>query len=127
MFPISEYASEEVKSKILPEMAEGKLIGCFGLTEPGSGSDPTSMTTSCKFDKTSNKWVINGVKTWITNSPIADLGIVWARDLDDKKIKGFVWTRENKGVTTPEIQGKLSLLASHTGMVYFDNTEISDD
>lgn len=116
MTPIADYANETVKQKILPEMALGKLVGCFGLTEPGSGSDPVSMSTTCRFDKGKNKWVINGVKTWITNSPIADLGIVWARDVDDKKIKGFIWTRDNNGVSTPEIEGKLSLLASHTGM-----------
>jgi len=108
-------------------MAKGNLIGCFGLTEPESGSDPSSMTTTCRFDKSNNKWVINGVKTWITNSPIADLGIVWCRDVDDKKIKGFVWTRDNNGITTPEIPGKMSLLASKTGMKYFDNTLIDPE
>jgi len=75
------------------------------------------MQTTCIYDKGEGKWVLNGVKTWISNSPIADVGVVWARDLDDRKIKGFVWTRDCNGISTPEIEGKLSLQASRTGMI----------
>ena len=114
MFPINEYGSDDQKSKFLPELAKGKLIGCFGLTEPDFGSDPGGMKTFAK--KVDGGYILNGSKSWITNSPVADIMIVWAKTTDEN-LKGFILTREMDGVLTPKIEGKFSLRASATGQI----------
>lgn len=123
MYPIFRYGSDEQKKHYLPQMAAGKMIGCFGLTEPDSGSDPGSMRTHAK--KTNGGWILNGAKMWITNAPIADLAIVWAKTEDG--IRGFIVDTKAKGVTCPEIKQKMSLRASITGELVFDNVFVSDD
>ncbi len=123
MHPIEEWGSEEQKTKYLAQLSTGKMIGCFGLTEPDAGSDPGSMMTRAR--KISGGYVLNGAKMWITNSPIADIAIVWAKD-DAGDIRGFVVERGHKGFSTPEIKGKLSLRASITGEIVLDNMEVPD-
>lgn len=121
MYPIWAYGSEAQKEKFLPGMAEGKLIGCFGLTEPDSGSDPSSMRTHAT--PVDGGYILNGAKMWITNSPIADVAIVWAK-LDgetDKPIRGFLVERDFKGFTTPKIRNKMSLRASWTGEIVLED------
>jgi glutaryl-CoA dehydrogenase len=118
MHPIYKFGTEQQKQKYLPELAKGNMIGCFGLTEPNHGSDPSSMVT--RATKCENGYILNGSKNWITNSPIADLFIIWAKD-DNNDIKGFILERDMKGITTPKINGKLSLRASITGMIFMDN------
>ena len=121
MWPIAAYGSEAQRRKYLPELRDGKLIGCFGLTEPDHGSDPGGMKTTAKKDG-KNHYILNGSKSWITNSPIADVFIIWAKDLsDDGKIKGFLLEKGLKGLTAPYIDGKLSLLASDTGMIMMND------
>jgi len=121
MFPLSIFGTTAMKEKYLPRMAQGKLIGAFGLTEPNHGSDPGSMETRAR--KKGNNYVISGSKTWITNAPIADLFIVWAKDESDE-IRGFVLERGMKGLSTPKLEGKFSLRASETGMIQMDDVEI---
>ncbi len=121
MFPINEYASEEQKRKWLPKLASGELIGCFGLTEPNHGSNPNGMETNV-IDKGSH-YILNGAKMWITNSPIADIAVVWAKD-EQGKIKGMVVERGMKGFSTPETHNKWSLRASRTGELVFENVEV---
>src|SRR5512139_653159 len=111
MYPIYTYGSEEQKSRYLPRMAKGELIGAFGLTEPHGGSDPANMKTHAK--RRGTDWVLNGGKMWITNSPIADIFIIWART--EEGIRGFLVERGTKGLDTPEIEKKFSLRASATG------------
>ncbi len=123
MHPIEEFGSEAQKKNYLPKLASGKLIGCFGLTEADAGSDPGAMTTRAK--KTSSGYVLNGSKMWISNSPIADIAVVWAKD-DVGDIRGFVVERGMKGFTTPEIRGKVSLRASITGEIVMDNVELPE-
>ncbi|HEY4995456.1 MAG TPA: acyl-CoA dehydrogenase [Aestuariivirga sp.] len=123
MHPIEEFGSEEQKLKYLPKLATGEMIGCFGLTEPDAGSDPGAMATRAK--KTSAGYVLNGTKTWISNSPVADIAVVWAKD-DADDIRGFVVERGLKGFSTPEIKGKVSLRASITGEIVLDNVEVPD-
>ncbi|MBG1232477.1 acyl-CoA dehydrogenase [Aestuariivirga litoralis] len=123
MHPIEEWGSDEQKKKYLPKLATAELIGCFGLTEPDAGSDPGGMKTRAK--KTSNGFVLNGAKIWITNSPIADIAIVWAKD-EAGDIRGFIVERGTKGFSTPEIKGKVSLRASITGEIVLDNVEIPE-
>jgi glutaryl-CoA dehydrogenase len=118
MHPIYKFGTEKQKQKYLPELAKGNMIGCFGLTEPNHGSDPGSMVT--RATKCENGYILNGSKNWITNSPIADLFIIWAKD-DNNDIRGFILERGMKGITTPKIDGKLSLRASITGMIFMDN------
>jgi len=118
MHPIYKFGTEKQKQKYLPELAKGNIIGCFGLTEPNHGSDPGSMVT--RATKCENGYILNGSKNWITNSPIADLFIIWAKD-DNNDIRGFILERDMKGITTPKIRGKLSLCASLTGMIFMDN------
>jgi glutaryl-CoA dehydrogenase len=120
MHPIEEFGSEEQKLKFLPRLATGDIVGCFGLTEPEAGSDPGGMTT--RAVKTEAGFVLNGAKMWITNSPISDIAIVWAK-LDDD-IRGFIVERGMKGFSTPEIKGKISLRASITGEIVLDNVEV---
>jgi glutaryl-CoA dehydrogenase len=123
MHPIEAYGSEAQKVKYLPQLASGELIGCFGLTEPDAGSDPNGMKT--KAVKSSNGYVLNGSKMWISNSPIAHLAIVWAKL--DGEIRGFIVDRGLKGFSTPVIDGKISLRASITGEIVLENVEVSED
>merc|ERR1719482_102621 len=115
MYPIWNYGSDELKARLLPELCKGKLIGCFGLTEPNHGSDPGGMECRAKRQP-DGSWVLKGAKNWITNSPIADVFVVWARD-DEGVLRGFVLERDFKGIDTPKIEGKFSLRASATGMI----------
>jgi glutaryl-CoA dehydrogenase len=117
MYPIHAFGSEEQRRKYLPRMAKGELIGCFGLTEPHGGSDPANMKTHAK--RRGRDWVLNGAKIWITNAPIADLAVVWART--DEGIRGFIVERGTKGFATPEIERKFSMRASATGALFFEN------
>ena len=126
MYPIYAYGSEEQRQKYLPGLAEGSLIGCFGLTEPDAGSDPGAMKT--KAEKTANGYKLTGSKMWISNSPIADVFVVWAKsDAHDGKIKGFILEKGAKGLSAPKIGGKLSLRASITGEIVMDGVEVSED
>ena len=124
MYAIYKFGSEEQKEHYLPEMAKGNIIGCFGLTEPDAGSDPSSMKTNAK--KTDNGYVLNGSKTWITNSPIADILIIWAKD-EQGVLRGFIVDRDSKGLTTPTLEGKFSLRASVTGQIFLDDVFVSED
>lgn len=121
MFPIYTYGSEEQKQKFLPKLASGEFIGSFGLTEPNHGSNPAGMETRLK--KVGDKYILNGAKMWITNSPVCDLAVVWART-EDNKIAGVIVERGMKGFTTPETFNKWSLRASRTGELVFENVEI---
>jgi glutaryl-CoA dehydrogenase len=121
MFPIEAYGSEAQRKAYLPRLATGEIVGCFGLTEPDAGSDPGGMKTRAK--RTKDGFVLNGSKMWITNSPIADIAIVWAK-LEDEGIHGFIVERGTKGFSTPKIEGKVSLRASITGEIVLDNVEI---
>ena len=126
MHPIYAYGSEEQKKKWLPRLATGELVGCFGLTEPDHGSDPGGMKT--RATKVDGGYLLSGSKMWITNSPIADLAVVWAKsDAHDNKIKGFVVERGTKGFSTPKIEGKLSLRASVTGEIVLDEAFVPDE
>ena len=126
MFPIYEYGSEEQRHKYLPKLATGEWIGCFGLTEPDAGSDPGGMLT--KAEKIDGGYRISGAKTWISNSPIADVFVVWAKsDAHGGGIRGFILEKGMKGLATPKIEGKLSLRASITGMIQMDGVEVSED
>jgi glutaryl-CoA dehydrogenase len=123
MHPIHAYGSEAQRQKYLPKLATGEWVGCFGLTEPNHGSDPGSMVT--RATKVDGGYVLNGAKMWITNSPIADLAVVWAKL--DGVIRGFVVERGMTGFSTPRIEGKLSLRASVTGEIVLDQVLVSDD
>ena len=122
--PIYEFGSEKQKKKYIPKLIKGDLIGCFGLTEPNHGSDPAGMQTNAK--KVDGGWIINGSKTWITNSPIADIAIVWAKD-DDGNIRGFLLDRDLHDFKTEKIEGKFSLRTSETGQIHFDELFVGDD
>jgi glutaryl-CoA dehydrogenase len=124
MHPIYAYGSEEQRQKYLPKLASGEFVGCFGLTEPDHGSDPGGMKTRAK--KVDGGYVLNGAKMWITNSPIADVAVVWAKD-DDGKIRGFIVERGYEGFSTPKIEGKLSLKASITGEIVLDNVFVPEE
>src|SRR5689334_11103114 len=123
MYPIYAFGSEEQRRKYLPGMAAGKIIGCFGLTEPDGGSDPASMRTVAK--KVDGGFVLNGAKMWITNAPVSDVCLVWAKL--DGKIRGFLVDRGAKGLETPKIEGKLSLRASVTGEISLSDVFVADD
>jgi len=118
MLPIHEFGTEAQRQKFLPKLARGEWIGCFGLTEPGYGSDPGGMITRAR--KVDGGYQITGAKTWITNSPIADVFVVWAKD-DDDQIRGFVLEKGMKGLSAPAIHGKVSLRASITGEIVMDH------
>ena len=120
MYPIHTYGSEEQRQKYLPGMARGEIIGCFGLTEPHGGSDPVNMKTHAK--RRGDDWVINGAKMWITNAPIADVFVVWAKT--EEGIRGFLLDRGAKGLATPEIEKKFSLRASATGALFFEDVVV---
>ena len=126
MYPIHAYGTEEQRRKYLPGLAAGTLIGCFGLTEPDAGSDPSGMRTTAK--KVDGGYVLNGSKTWISNAPFADVFVIWAKsEAHGGGIKGFVLEKGMKGLSAPKIEGKLSLRASTTGMIMMDNVEVGED
>ncbi|MBF7074016.1 acyl-CoA dehydrogenase [Glaciecola sp. MH2013] len=124
MHPIAQFGSEEQKDKYLPKLASGEWIGCFGLTEPDAGSDPAAMKTSAK--KVSGGYSISGSKMWITNSPIADVFMVWAKLEESGKIHGFILEKGMKGLSAPKIKGKQSLKASITGEIVMDEVFVAD-
>lgn len=124
MYPIHTFGTEDQKQKYLPKLATGEWVGCFGLTEPDGGSDPASMKTRAK--KTDGGYILKGAKTWITNSPIADVFVVWAKD-DDGKIRGFVLEKGMKGLSAPKIEGKFSLRASITGEIVMDDVFVPEE
>jgi len=123
MYAIYAYGSEAHRRKYLPKLATGEMVGCFGLTEPDFGSDPGSMVT--RAEKTSGGYKLTGAKTWITNAPVADVAVVWAKL--DGKIRGFLVERGTKGLSTPKIEGKLSLRASITGELVFDGAVVPEE
>ncbi|WP_145399125.1 acyl-CoA dehydrogenase, partial [Paracoccus sulfuroxidans] len=126
MYPIYAYGSEEQRQKYLPKLASGEFIGCFGLTEPDAGSDPAGMKTVAK--KTAGGYVLNGSKMWISNAPIADVFVVWAKsEAHGGKIRGFVLEKGLKGLSAPKIGGKLSLRASITGEIVLQDVEVGED
>ena len=126
MYPIYAYGTEAQRMKYLPKLSSGEWIGCFGLTEPDAGSDPAGMKTVAK--KTANGYVINGAKMWISNAPIADVFVVWAKsEAHGGKIKGFVLDKGMKGLSAPKIGGKLSLRASITGEIVMKDVEVGED
>ncbi|XP_029440877.1 glutaryl-CoA dehydrogenase, mitochondrial-like [Rhinatrema bivittatum] len=126
MHPINAYGTEQQKHKYLPRLAKGELVGCFGLTEPNHGSDPGGMETRAHFNPSSKTYTLNGSKTWITNSPIADVCVVWAV-CEDGKVRGFILERGMKGLSTPKIEGKFSLRASATGMILMEDVEVPEE
>jgi glutaryl-CoA dehydrogenase len=123
MFPIHAYGGEALRQRYLPRLATGELVGCFGLTEPNAGSDPGGMQSRAR--RTPGGWVLSGTKTWITNSPIADVFVVWAKD-DEGKVRGFVLEKGMKGLSAPPIHGKFSLRASMTGEIVMDDVEVPE-
>jgi glutaryl-CoA dehydrogenase len=126
MHPIFAYGNAEQRNKYLPKLASGELVGCFGLTEPDHGSDPGGMLTRAK--QVDGGYLISGAKNWITNSPIADVFIIWAKsDAHDNKIKGFILERGMKGLVSPKIEGKFSLRASTTGMIQMDEIYVPEE
>ncbi|MBL8654239.1 MAG: acyl-CoA dehydrogenase family protein, partial [Alphaproteobacteria bacterium] len=124
MHPINAYGTEAQKQKYLPKLATGEWIGCFGLTEPDAGSDPGGMKTRARKD--GNGYVISGTKMWISNAPIADVFVVWAKD-DAGDIRGFVLEKGMKGLSAPKIEGKFSLRASITGEIVMDEVRVGED
>jgi len=126
MYPIYAYGSEEQRQKYLPKLASGEFIGCFGLTEPDAGSDPAGMKT--RAEKIDGGYRLTGTKMWISNAPIADVFVVWAKsDAHDGKIRGFVLEKGMKGLSAPKIQNKASLRASITGEIVMDGVEVGED
>jgi glutaryl-CoA dehydrogenase len=126
MYPIYAYGSEEQRQKYLPRLASGQLIGCFGLTEPDAGSDPAGMKT--RAERTAGGYRLTGSKTWISNSPFADVFVVWAKsDHHGGRIRGFVLEKDTQGLSAPKIEGKLSLRASTTGMIVLDGVEVGEE
>lgn len=121
MYPIYKYGSEEQKHKYLPKLAAGEMMGCFGLTEPDHGSNPSGMTTH--YSDEGDHYLLNGAKTWISNSPFADIAVVWAKN-EEGRIHGLIVERGMEGFSTPEIHNKWSLRASTTGELVFDNVKI---
>lgn len=126
MYPIYAYGSEEQRRKYLPKLASGELIGCFGLTEPDAGSDPGGMKT--RAEKTASGYRLSGTKMWISNSPIADVFVVWAKSAaHENKVRGFVLEKGTPGLSAPKIGGKLSLRTSVTGEIVLDGVEVGED
>jgi len=126
MYPIYAYGSEQQRQKYLPGLASGELIGCFGLTEPDAGSDPGAMTT--RAERTDSGYRLSGTKMWISNSPIADVFVIWAKsDEHDGRIRGFVLERGLDGLSAPKIEGKISLRASVTGEIVMQGVEVGED
>jgi len=133
MYPISIYASEEQKQKYLPKLATGEWVGCFGLTEPDAGSNPSAMTTKAVWNDATKTWKLSGSKMWITNSPEAEVFIIWAKSQNDPEfgdkgvIRGFILEKGMKGLTAPKIEGKLSLRAGVTGSIAMDEVEVGEE
>ncbi len=126
MYPIYAYGTEHQRKKYLPKLSSGEWIGCFGLTEPDAGSDPSGMKTTAR--KTANGYVLNGAKMWISNAPIADVFVVWAKsEAHGGKIRGFVLDKGTKGLSSPKIGGKLSLRASVTGEIVMNDVEVGEE
>lgn len=126
MHPINTFGSEEQRQKYLPKLSSGEFIGCFGLTEPDAGSDPAGMRTNAK--KVDGGFMLNGSKTWISNAPIADVFVVWAKSAEhDNKIKGFILEKGMKGLSAPKIENKLSLRASITGMIMMEDVFVPEE
>ncbi len=125
MYPIWAYGTEEQRQRYLPKLATGEMVGCFGLTEPDAGSDPGAMKT--RAEKVDGGWRLKGAKMWITNSPIADIAIVWAKCATDGKIRGFLVERGMAGFSTPKIEGKMSLRASVTGEIVLDDVFVPEE
>lgn len=124
MYPIYSYGSEEQKRRYLPELAAGRMIGCFGLTESDGGSDPGAMRTRARHD--GDDWVLNGSKMWITNSPVADIAVIWAKD-DDGVVRGFIVPTDTPGFNAPKITSKMSMRASITGEIVLENCRVPSD
>jgi len=122
MHPINEFGTEEQKERFLPKLATGEIVGCFGLTEPNAGSDPAGMETRAK-EQSDGSFIVSGAKTWITNAPIADVCVVWAK-CDDGKIRGFLLERGMPGLSTPKIEGKMSLRTSITGQIVMEDVAV---
>jgi len=125
MYPIYDFGTEAQRQKYLPSLATGEKIGCFGLTEPNHGSDPAGMESRAR--KEDGVYVLNGSKNWITNSPLADVFVVWAMNQEEGRIRGFILEKEMKGLTAPKIEGKFSLRASHTGMIFMDDVVVPEE
>ena len=125
MHPIHKFGSEDQKARLLPLLAAGELVGCFGLTEPDAGSDPSGMATKATYDGTTGEFVLNGAKHWITNAPIADVCVVWAKL--DNHVRGFIVERGADGLSTPKIPGKFSLRASPTGSIVMEDCRVPRD
>jgi len=125
MNPIHKYGTDRAKDKYLPSLRSGDYIGCFGLTEPDHGSDPSAMKTVAIYDPSEGHYLLNGSKTWISNSPFADVFVIWAKH--DDKVKGFLLDRSMNGITTPEIHGKLSLRTSTTGSIFLEDVKVPVD
>jgi len=125
MYPIYDFGSEAQREKYLPRLAKGEIVGCFGLTEPNHGSDPAHMETRAKYDPEAQSYILNGSKNWITNSPIADVFIVWAQT--DDGLRGFILEKGMKGLSAPKIDGKFSLRASVTGMIFMDDVVVPEE
>jgi glutaryl-CoA dehydrogenase len=125
MYPIYAYGSDEQRKKYLPRLASGEIVGCFGLTEPDAGSDPASMKT--RFETISGAYRLTGSKTWISNAPIADVFVVWARSASDNVIRGFLIESGTRGLSAPKINGKLSLRTSITGEIVMDGVEVPEE
>merc|ERR1712038_2065143 len=124
MYPIYDFGSEAQKEKYLPSLATGEKVGCFGLTEPNHGSDPAGMETKAKYVPSDKVFILNGSKNWITNSPIADVFVVWARnEAEGGRLRGFILEKGMKGLSAPVIDGKFSLRASKTGMIFMDRKQ----
>ncbi len=125
MHPIHAYGTEAQKEKYLPRLAKGDIVGCFGLTEPNHGSDPGGMETTARYNEADGTYVLNGSKNWISNSPIADLFVVWAKSSKDGgAVRGFLLEKGMKGLSAPKIEGKFSLRASPTGMIFMDDVVV---
>jgi glutaryl-CoA dehydrogenase len=122
MHPINQFGSDYQKEKYLPELAKGNLIGCFGLTEPNHGSDPSGMETRAR-KQADGSYILNGSKNWITNAPIADVFVIWAKD-DEGDIRGFILEKDYPGLSAPYIHGKCSLRASATGMIFLEDVKV---
>lgn len=124
MFPIHAYGSEDQRQKFLPKLASGEFVGCFGLTEPNAGSDPSGMQTRAR--KSDGGYTLSGAKMWITNSPIADVFVVWAKN-DDGVVRGFILEKGMKGLSAPKIEGKFSLRASITGEIVMEDVFVPEE
>merc|ERR1739844_194216 len=125
MYPIYDFGTEAQRQKYLPSLATGEKIGCFGLTEPNHGSDPAGMESRAR--KEDGVYILNSSKNWITNSPLADVFVVWAMNQEEGRIRGFILEKGMKGLSAPKIEGKFSLRASHTGMIFMDDVVVPEE